>query len=276
MNEIMNATPTSPWSQAIRAAVCIGALSGSVFSQAQGLSEALSGTVEVGALNHQLTAGYPEWRHTFVRGNVRSSANNSWDAEVLRAERFGDSGTLFVLGNTHHFDERWYGNVGISGSSGGFFLPSLRADITANRKWGARSNLITTFGFTVVDAKDVHRDRSVLLGLTYYFDAPVILQTGTRMSRSNPGAVNSRSDYFALTYGSNKKYLVSLLHSRGNEAYQLIGANALLVDINSNTSTATWRQWLSRNQGFQLRAEAYGTAFYKRRGLELAFFHEFE
>jgi YaiO family outer membrane protein len=243
---------------------------------AQTSAPATAGTIEAGILRHGLTDGYGDWRHVFVRGNLRTSADNMWDAEIVRADRFNETGTAFVLGNTHQFNDRWYGNFGVSSSSGGSFLPSWRVDMAANRKWLAGSNLITTVGFTAVEAKDYHSERSILLALTYYLPTyPVVVQTGMRTSRSDPGSVISHSGYAAVTYGYDKKHLISLMHSRGGESYQIIGLNALLVDFHSSATTATWRQWVRPNAGFLVRAEAYRNPFYRRSGLEVAVFREF-
>ena len=264
-----------PYGRGLRAAILLTAMSCSAACHAQSSSTQYSGTVEVGGLKHFLSGGYGDWRHQFLRGSLRTSDQNTWDAEVQRADRFGETGTLLALGNTHQFNDRWYGNAGISGSRGGFFLPSVRIDLALNRKWGERRNLITTVGFTGVNAKDTHTDRTLLFAATYYFQVPLVLQAGLRASRSDPGGINSQGGYAALTYGIDKKHFISLLHSRGNEAYQIIGANALLVDFDSRATTATWRQWLRPHQGFQLRAEAYSNPFYNRKGLELSVFHEF-
>lgn len=234
-----------------------------------------SGMLEIGALKHTLTAGFPDWRHQFVRGNLRTDVDNLWDADLVHATRFNDAGTMLVLGNTHQFSPLWYGNFSVAASSGGFYFPSLRMDVAANRKWGAQRKLVTTAGLTAFNAKDGHRDRSLLLGLTYYFDIPLVIEGGVRINRSNPGAVVSRARYVAMTYGQEQRQIISLRHGFGKEAYQLIGANALLVNLNSDVSTFTWRQWLRPRQGFQLRAEKYGTPFYRRRGVELALFQEF-
>ncbi len=231
--------------------------------------------VEVGALQHTLTAGFPDWRHQFVRANLRTDPDNLWDADLVHAARFDDSGTMLVLGNTHQFNPAWYTNVSVAASSGGFFFPSLRMDVAVNRKWGAQQKLVTTVGLTAFNAKDGHRDRSLLLGLTYYFDLPLVIEGGIRINRSNPGAVVSRANYVAMTYGRAQHRIVALRHGFGEEAYQLIGANALLVDLNSNVSTLTWREWLRPQQGVQLRVEKYSTPFYRRRGVELALFQEF-
>jgi YaiO family outer membrane protein len=245
------------------------------FSCAAATAQQSTGMLEAGVLQHALSAGFPDWRHAFVRGNLRTSENNVWDADLVHARRFGDTGTMLVLGNTHQFSPLWYGNFSVAASHGGFFLPRLRVDLTANRKWGARSELVTTVGIMAFKAKDGHEDRSVLLGLSYYFTIPLVIEGGVRINRSNPGAVPSHANYAALTYGRQDHAIVSLRHGFGTEAYQLIGANALLVDLDSKVSTLTWRQWLRPRQGLQLRAEHYSTPFYRRRGVELALFQEF-
>lgn len=240
---------------------------------AQGAAPTAS--VEIGALRHTLSDGYGSWTHQFVRGTVQAGADDTWNAELVNARQFGDRGTLIVLGNTHRFDERWYGSVFVAGSSGGFFFPHARLDVSASRKWLAQGNLVSTLGLTAVDAKDGHKDRSVLLGASYYFDSPWMVEGGLRINRSNPGQVVSNGKYLAVTYGRQQQQIVSLRYGFGSEAYQYVGANALLVDFDSNVRTATWRKWLRPHQGFQLRAEAYHNPFYDRRGIELAAFQEF-
>jgi YaiO family outer membrane protein len=232
-------------------------------------------SVDAGLLRHTLSDGYGTWTQQFVRGVFGTSASDTWNAEVVHAREFGDSGTLFVVGNTHQFGERWYTSVAASGSSGGFFFPHARLDLTANRKMLAHKNLVGTLGVTAVDSKDGHRDRSVLLGATYYFDSPWVLEGGIRMNRSNPGRVGSNGKYVAATWGRHHQQIVSLRYGFGSEAYQYVGPDALLVDFNSRVWTATWRTWLRPRQGIQLRAEAYRNPFYDRRGIELSAFQEF-
>jgi YaiO family outer membrane protein len=235
----------------------------------------LTGNIEAGLSRHSLSAGLGKWNDQYVRANLITGPGSWWTGEVAHSSHFGDDGTLFVLGHSRNLNENWYGSASVAGSSGGFFLPSLRMDLTANRKWGARQNLISTFGLTTFNAKDGHRDRSVLLALTYYTDWPLIVEGGVRINNSNPGSVNSRANYVAATYGRDKEHMISLRHGFGEEAYQIIGDNAVLVGLHSKVDTLTWRQWLRPRQGFQMRAEIYTTPFYRRKGVEVALFQEF-
>jgi YaiO family outer membrane protein len=238
-------------------------------------AEPSSGYIEAGLLHHTLSAGYPSWQGLFLRGGWRSDPDNFWSAELVSSQQFDDQGTLAVLGNTHTINERWYTNASISSSNSGFYLPNLRMDISANRKWLERLNLVTTVGLTGIDARDGHKDRSVLLAASYYFEAPFVLEGGIRFNNSNPGQVKSTSQYVALTYGEHRRQIMSLRYGFGEEAYQYIGNDALLVNFNSNIWTGTWRKWVNPRQGFQVRAESYHNPYYDRLGMEFSVFQEF-
>ena len=232
-------------------------------------------TIEAGLLHHDLGNIYGTWNQQFLRGVFLLNAGNVVNADLVHSAQYGATGTLYALGLTHTFDDSWYGSVAASGSSGGFYLPHSRYDIVANRKLGAQSNVVATLGFTAIDAKDGHSDRSLLLGMAYYTPYSLVLEGGTRINRSSPGSVRANAYYVAGTWGQNRQQYITLRFGAGEEAYQVINADATLVNFNSSVATATWRKWLNPTQGFQVRAEAYHNPYYNRRGLEFAVFQEF-
>lgn len=251
-----------------------------VFSQASADTAApyklkMSGYLEAGVLNHSLSSGYDGWNGQFVRGVVNTDGKNTWNAEIVNLSEFGDTGTLFVVGNTHDIDEKWFSSVSASSSSGGFFLPQLRLDATLNRKWLEQLNLVTTVGVTMVDSKDTHQDHSVLLAASYYFEQPWIVEGGVRINHSDPGGVTSNSQYVAVTYGQEKHRFISLRYGFGQEAYQVVAQDATLVNFDSNVLTLTWREWITSNRGFQVRTEAYHNPSYDRNGIEFSVFQDF-
>jgi len=235
-----------------------------------------SGTVEAGVLHHSLSDGFGTWNQQFVRGSLRTSDATVWNADLVNARQFGAHGTLVVGGVTHVFNEDWYGSLAASHGSA-FFYPQSRGDAVINRKLGDARNVIATVGVTAVNARDGHRDRSLLLGLSWYLPNAWVLQGGTRINRSNPGGVMANAKYIAATWGYNKQQYIALRYDMGEEAYQYIGAGSadLLVNFRSSVVSGTWRKWLAPTYGFQLRAEAYHNPFYDRRGLEAALFKEF-
>ena len=235
----------------------------------------MSGYLEAGMLHHSLSSGYPDWNGQFVRGVLHSDEKNTWRSEIVNLGEFGDSGTLFVVGNTHDIDEKWFSSASVSTSSGGFFLPELRLDVAINRKWLEKLNLVTTAGVTRVNAKDTHQDHSVLLAASYYFEQPWVIEGGGLVNHSDPGGVTSNSQFIAFTYGQEKHRIISLRYGFGEEAYQLVAPGTTLVNFNSDVLTMTWREWLTSNRGIQIRTEAYHNPSYDRNGIELSFFQDF-
>ena len=253
--------------------ICLAGLLAAASAAAQG---GASGTLEAGVLHHSLSDGFGTWNQQFVRGSLRTSEATVWNADLVNAHQFGAQGTLVAGGVTHVFNEDWYGSLAASRGSS-FFYPQARGDAVINRKLGAARTVVATVGVTAVNARDGHRDRSLLLGLSWYLPNAWVLQGGTRINRSNPGGVMANVKYVAATWGYDKRQYVALRYDMGEEAYQYIGAGSadLLVNFRSNVSSATWRKWLAPSYGFQLRAEAYHNPFYDRRGLEAALFKEF-
>jgi YaiO family outer membrane protein len=234
----------------------------------------LSNYVEAGADYLALTNGFGHWSGGYARG-VITKGNHIWNAEVNGQHEFGDAGVYLAAGDTYTFNSAWYGSLTAGSSAGGFFWPRFRADGFINKKWTARKQLITTFGFSYYAAKDPHRDHSFFAGSTYYFTKPWILEEGIRFNISNPGSVFSPAAFVAVTQGRNKRHYITLRGGFGKEAYQLIGPTVTLTDFESQTLTVTWRQWVGTNWGVNLVGDCYHSPFYVRGGASFGFFREF-
>lgn len=235
----------------------------------------LSGYVEGGVGHAALTAGYDDWNDQYLRGYAQLGANNGINWEISRQDHFGDQGTYFAAGYTRIFDEKWYASIGAGTSDGGFFLPSKRVDGFIYRKWLDRNQLVTSLGAGYYRAKDEHFDRSLTLGAAWYLEIPLILECGARFNQSNPGDVHAKRSFAAATWGTNKHQYLTLRYEKGQEAYQIIGPDSVISDFSSRETTATWRQWLSSNVGFNLRASRYTNPSYRRTGGEVGLFLDF-
>jgi YaiO family outer membrane protein len=234
----------------------------------------LTDFVEAGASYQGLSNHFGRWSGGYARGVV-AIGKNTLNAEINGQHEFGDAGVYLAAGDTYNFNSDWYASLTLGTSAGGFFWPRFRTDAFLNRKWSERKQFITTLGFGHYSAKDVHRDNSFFIGGTYYSQKPWIIEGGARFNISNPGAVFSPSGFLAVTQGRNKHHYVTLNIGFGEEAYQLIGPTAVLTRFASQTSTLTWRQWVSKNWGFNLVADYYHSPFYRRGGASLGFFREF-
>ena len=255
----------------------IGATSGE--SSSESLEEAApfipKGSIEAGLGHHTLT-GYPNWNSQFIRGTYVSDAKNVWTGELANMRQYGDQGVLFAVGNTHVINDDWYMSTGLATSSGGFFLSRFRADLMINRKFLEPRNLVIGAGVSAIKAKDEHRDLVLMLNAAYYFESPWVLEAGMRVNRSNPGSVVTNYYNVAVTYGRDKERYVSLLLASGREGYQLVSdAGNALADFSSHDALLTWREWVGRDWGFQVRLGTYRNPYYRRKGGEVSLFWDF-
>jgi YaiO family outer membrane protein len=234
----------------------------------------LTNFVEAGGSYESLSNNFGYWRGGYLRGVV-SAGKNTWSGEFNGQHEFGDDGVYMAAGDTYNFNQDWYAVLTLGSSAGGFFWPRFRADGFLNRKWSVRKQFITTLGFGYDVAKDVHRDHSLFIGTTYYFQRPWIIEDGVRLNVSSPGAVFSPSGFLAVTQGRNKQHYVTFNAGFGKEAYQLVGPTRVLSRFSSQTAALTWRQWAGKDWGFDLIVNFYRSPFYHRGGGSFGFFKEF-
>jgi YaiO family outer membrane protein len=237
-------------------------------------SKQLNNFVEAGGDYQDLTNSFGHWDGGYARGSV-TAGKNIWNAEVNGQHEFGDAGVYLGAGDTYNFTPNWFGSLTVGSSVGGFFWPRFRTDAFINKKWMSRKQLVTTIGVGYYAAKDIHRDHSFFLGSTYYFVKPWIVEEGIRFNVSNPGSVFSPAAFVALTQGRNKEHYVTVRVGFGKEAFQLIGPTVSLSDFESQTLTATWRQWIGKNWGVNVVGDYYHSPFYQRGGPSVGFFREF-
>jgi YaiO family outer membrane protein len=234
-----------------------------------------SGFVELGAGYAKLTGSYQDWNDQYLVGSWQLTPTDRVNGEISNQDHFGDQGLFIGAGYTRIFNEDWYGLLSAGTSEGGFFLPRVRVDGSIHKKWLEKKNLVTGLGFTYYDAKDVHTDRTLLLSLLYYFDAPWIMEIGARLNRSSPGPIDSGRGFIALTYGQNKQRYITLRYDDGSEAYQSIGTDTLISDFSSREAALIWRQWITEDYGFNLLVVHYENPTYERSGVALGVFVDF-
>lgn len=231
--------------------------------------------VEVGGDYQSLTHNQGNGAGGYARAEVQSDPDNRWNGELLHEHEFHADGNYAAIGNTHTFNEDWYSDVTLGGSTDGFFLPQYRVDAFLNRKWLDSRQLVTTIGAGWDKAHDSHHDESLYLGATYYFTEPWIIQWGVRGNDSSPGSVTSASTFAAITEGRNKEHFITVRYGFGREAYQIIAPGHAITDFASQDGSVTWKQWLGEDWGFNARGELYHNPFYSRTGFTLGVFKEF-
>lgn len=230
--------------------------------------------LELSTSAQHLTAGYGNWRDQRAVGTYEAGSH-VWQGELAARHAFGQDGKYLAVGDTLTFSPDWYGNLTVGAGDGAFYLPRVRVDLTASRKWGSSRQLVTSLGGTYYKAPDGHIDHALSLGGTYYFKQPWIVEAGLRLNRSNPGGISTHQQFAALTYGHFRQDLGTVRYAYGGEGYQAIAANTTLVNFQSRQFSASWRHWVSPDWGWLVAAERYSNPYYVRSGLTLGLFHDF-
>jgi YaiO family outer membrane protein len=231
--------------------------------------------VEFGGDYNSLSGGFQRWEDAYLRGGI-SSGRNNFNGELSRQSRYGDTGWYYSLGWTRSWSENWYSELDFGSSTvGGFFLPKVRTDALINRKLLSRRQLVVTLGGGYDLSKTVNSAYRGQIGATYYFERPWIIQGGVTWTHANPGSILARTQFVAVTQGHAKEHFLTLRAEVGREGYELIGPQTSLFDFPIQNYSATWRQWLGPNWGFNAILEHEETPFYHRNGGTLAIFLEF-
>lgn len=234
-----------------------------------------TGYVEAGLGRARLSGDLSSWQDIYIKGHVQVSSSDGIFGEVSNQRHFDDRGNFIGAGWTHTFDPDWYGTLSLGTSDGGFFLPRLRIDAALFHKWLPRRNLVTGLTLGYYRAKDVHYDHNLLINAVYYFDGPWIAEGGVRINRSQPGSVIAKRAYAAGTYGRVKERYLTLHHESGREAYQLVATDTAVANFASHETTLTWREWLTKDAGFNLTAARYVNSIYQRTSVSAGVFYDF-
>jgi len=234
-----------------------------------------SGYVEAGGSLSGLTNNEGNWVSEYLKGEIQTDPSNRWNALLINAHEFGDNGVFGGIGELHDWSDKWYTSISAGTSNNSFFLPRYRVDASINRKWMDTNQLVTTVGIGDYRAWDVHENRSLFLGATYYFQSPWIIQGGITFNDSDPGSVTSTYQTFSVTNGRQKDYLLTLGFGFGTEAYQIVGPATSISNFQSEAVSLELRKWLSFEWGFDVRTEFYHNPIYDRTGITLGVFRDF-
>ena len=216
-----------------------------------------------------LSAGYPAQLGMTLRAVVDHSRRSVWTFDVAARRAFLDEGVTVAAMNVRELgNSPWLVGGGASVSTGGFFLPRFRADLMAGRKWLSRRQLLTTLSGRFIEAKDGHRDQALAADLAWY-GTGFVMQAGTALNFSQPGAVTSLYHRAAITLGPPDEESLILYGALGREAYQLLAADQPLVDFRSGSFGGTWRRWMRSGWGATAGIERYENTTYDRMGVTL-------
>jgi len=233
------------------------------------------GYLEFGGSRSDLTSPQPSWTDAYVRGVINLTPSNSFSLETDRQARFGDSGYFGSIGLTHSFTSNLYANAYVGSSVGGFFLPKFRFDGFVNYKLLPEKQLVANFGVGYDKAKTVNSAMRYMVGATYYFQFPIIVQGGATFTRANPGNILATTYNLAVTEGREKEHYITVRAEIGREGYEVVNTANPLVDFPIHSYSGTWRQWIGMNWGLNFNFQREINPYYNRNGATLGFFVDF-
>lgn len=233
------------------------------------------GYLEFGGSRSDLTSPQPSWTDAYVRGVINLTPANAFSLEADRQARFGDSGYFGSIGLTHSFTSNLYTNAYVGSSVGGFFLPKFRFDGFVNYKLLPEKQLVLNLGVGYDRAKTVNSDVRYIVGGTYYFHFPIILQGGATFTRANPGDILATTYNLAVTEGREKEHYLTVRAELGREGYEVVNVANPLVNFPIHNYSATWRQWIGMNWGFNFNFQRELNPYYNRNGATLGVFVDF-
>lgn len=228
--------------------------------------------LEAGGFYHHVTGDFGDWKGGYARA-VLGGARDVWYLDAKAQEAFGDRGIYGSLANVHTFSSRVYTQVGLGGGTGDFVLPDLRADASLGLKLGPDRSVILTAGGTMVDAKSGFRDKSLFGSLTWYASGAVLVEGGTRVNWSSPGAVVSARGFGSLSVGRAGGTLLTVRGSAGSEGYQLTGDAETLRKFHSQEAEVRLRARLRGGVGVVIGGDWYHNPFYTRAGAMAGVFY---
>ena len=230
-----------------------------------------AGWLQADGFYHAVTNDFGDWKGVGIRAVVPSGAKNIWYGDLVAQEAFNDRGIWALAGNRHFFGPDWFTFASIAGGTGDYYLPDLRADAAVGHAWLEKKNLVTIFGATYVNSKDIYEDFALLGSVAAYFPG-VTAEAGLRLNWSNPDAVQTSRVWGAVTLGRERKRLIVIRAGGGEEGYQLTGDVETQQRFRSSEASIGWREWLKGHTGIVAGLEVYDNPFYTRTGVTLGVF----
>ena len=269
--------PNPSMAAAVLALALLGSLPRPAKAQSDEPADQGMRLLEVGAGHHNLSSGYAAWQEASVRGLYRQGSH-LWGMELMHADRFGERGTFVGLQDRVHLAPRWDMSLAYGVGDGAPWLPRDRVDGFVHHTWGEHLNWVTNVGMGYYKAPDEHRDRWGSIGLTAWLEphlkGPWIAQGEVRWSQSNPGSVNTRQYFVALTWGRHGQTQITGRHGWGREGWQSLGDARSIVDFASRQDTLIVQHWMAPDWGIKVVADHYRNDQYRRSGVNVAWFKE--
>lgn len=229
-------------------------------------------TVDLLTTQGRLSAGLPDAQAVNLRGTWLLAGGNVARAELLTEDKFNSRGGIAALGYTWVLSPDWVTAGTAAVGQGGPNWANARIDAELSRSWGEARAVVTRLALYRALFDGNRSDRGLRLALVGYLPGSLVVEAGTALNISEPGAVHSAMPFVAATVGQDGQQYLSLRASRGTEAYQALGDGQQLVNFKSQSIGLTWRRWIAPQWGLVAQAEQYRNPSYTRLSLGVGAF----
>lgn len=272
----MTAMTAMPPMTALKRARRCGAalLLAALASQAPAQAQAAPLTLELVASQGRLKPGLPDAQALNLRATWLRPGGDVLRAELLSEDKFSQRGGVAAAGYTAVLSPDWVAAGTLALGSGGANWANQRLDLELSRSWGDSRSLVTRAALYKAWFNQQRSDRGLRLALVAYLPGSLVLEAGSALNLSEPGAVHSAMPFASATLGRDGEQYLSLRVSRGSEAYLSTVFGPQAVQFDSHSVGLNWRRWLGPQWGLILQAEQYGNPSYRRNTLGAGLFSQ--
>ena len=243
-------------------------------SQAPAQAQAAPLTLELVASQGRLKPGLPDAQALNLRATWLRPGGDVLRAELLSEDKFSQRGGVAAAGYTAVLSPDWVAAGTLALGSGGANWANQRLDLELSRSWGDSRSLVTRAALYKAWFNQQRSDRGLRLALVAYLPGSLVLEAGSALNLSEPGAVHSAMPFASATLGRDGEQYLSLRVSRGSEAYLSTVFGPQAVQFDSHSVGLNWRRWLGPQWGLILQAEQYGNPSYRRNTLGAGLFSQ--
>lgn len=226
------------------------------------------GWVEVNAFRQSVTNGYGDWTGGYARV-VLPSARNTWYADVLAMDAFGERGGQVGVTQRHEWSDRIFQMIGANVGNGASILPRARVDGALGVRLGAQRRVQATGGMSYVKSTTALYDVAGIASLAWYAPHNLLLEAGGRYNVSRPGDIQSHRLSLTSIWTPSPRRSFSFRGIGGSEGWQVISANTTLTRFHSRELSLAWREKVAGPWALSVQGDWYDNPFYTRSGVTI-------
>jgi len=224
--------------------------------------------IEAGLTAHQVSGDLGDWRGAWVRSVVPSGDRNTFWADAIALEAFGERGVQVGLAHRHDWTGRFFHLAGVTVADGAPIFPRVRADVQAGVRLGASRSVVASAGVSHVRSVQNLTDAALTGAVAWYAPHGLILETGIRANTSWPGRIRTaRVSGGATWMGARRSFSVRGIG--GEEGWQVLSAQTALVRFSSQEVAVAWRERLGARWSTAVQLDRYDNPTYTRTGFTL-------